>query len=314
MSGEAPTVKVHDGPSARKRRSLPRALLASLRPKQWTKNGALLAALIFAQKLTDGAALTLTFLGVLSFCCIASAVYVGNDVADRERDLLHPEKRHRPIAAGEVPLRLAAGLAAILVAAGLAIAWWIGLPFFEVVVAYLVLQLVYNLSFKHLVVLDVFAVAAGFVLRVVAGAEAIAVPISNWLYLCTLLLSLFLALTKRRAELTLLDADAAKHRKILVEYSVPFVDQLITVVSACTVLAYALYTLSAETVQKFGTDRLKFTIPFVLFGLFRYLYLVHKKGAGGAPERVLLADVPTQVNIVCYLATVAWALYFRGSP
>ena len=151
--------------------------------------------------------------------------------------------------------------------------------------------------------------ALGFVLRVVAGAMAVAVPISNWLYLCSLLLALFLALAKRRAELILLAAEAPSHRHILAEYSTPLLDQLITVLSACSVLAYALYTLSPETIQKFGSDRLKFTVPFVLFGLFRYLYLVHRRGAGGQPELVLLRDRPTQVNLAAYVATVLWAIY-----
>lgn len=298
-------------PALAGRPSVLRALGGALRPRQWTKNGALLAALVFAQKLRDLGSVERALLGVAAFCLLASATYLGNDVADRDADRLHPVKSHRAVAAGLVTVPLALLVAGALAAAGLVLAALLGRGFFACAGGYLVLQALYTAWLKHLVVVDVFAIAAGFVLRVVAGAEAIHVPISNWLYLCTLLLSLFLALGKRRAELVLLEGGAAAHRKILAEYSLGLVDQLITVVSACTVLAYALYTLSADTVQKFGTDRLKLTVPFVLFGLFRYLYLVRERGEGGQPEKVLLGDRPTQVNLLFYLATVGWALYTR---
>jgi 4-hydroxybenzoate polyprenyltransferase len=285
------------------------ALLAALRPAQWLKNVALLAAPLFAQKLFHPDALAAALAAVAAFCALASAGYLVNDVADRERDRHHPEKRRRPVAAGTLPVRRALVASAILAAAGLAIAVALGPLFLACALGYLALQTAYTLWLKHLVIVDVFAVAAGFVLRVVAGAEAVMVPISNWLYLCTLLLSLFLALAKRRDELTRLAGDAASHRLILAEYSVPLVDQCLTIVSACTVLAYALYTVSADTVAKFGTDHLKMTVPFVLFGLFRYLYLVHRRGAGGEPEQVLLRDRATQLNLAAYLATVLWVLY-----
>jgi 4-hydroxybenzoate polyprenyltransferase len=264
---------------------------------------------IFAQRMIDAASLTRVALGVLSFCLLASAVYLGNDIADREKDRAHPEKSRRPIASGEVPIIIAGITGALLVIASFAIGRFLGPLFLACIASYLVLQLLYTTMLKHMVVLDVFAIATGFVIRVVAGAEAIEVPISNWLYLCTMLLSLFLALAKRRAELSLLAQDAGKHRKILEEYSIGLVDQLITIVAGCTVLAYALYTLAADTIQKFGTDKLKFTVPLVLFGLFRYLYLVHKQGEGGKPEKVLFRDRPTQVNLLCYLAVVIWAIY-----
>jgi len=289
--------------------SRPRAVLVSLRPAQWTKNAVLLVAPVFAHRATDPASVARALLGVAAFCLLASAVYVANDVADREHDRIHPLKRRRPIAAGELSLTLAVAASAGLALAGLALAGVLGKRFFGVGLVYLGLQVAYTLALRRLVIVDVFAVALGFVLRVVAGAMAVAVPISNWLYLCSLLLALFLALAKRRAELILLAAEAPSHRHILAEYSTPLLDQLITVLSACSVLAYALYTLSPETIQKFGSDRLKFTVPFVLFGLFRYLYLVHRRGAGGQPELVLLRDRPTQVNLAAYVATVLWAIY-----
>jgi 4-hydroxybenzoate polyprenyltransferase len=286
-----------------------RVLLTALRPAHWLKNVALLAAPLFAQKLFHPKALAAALTAVVAFCALASAAYLANDVADRERDRHHHDKRRRPVAAGLLSVRRALVTSAGLAVVGVGLAVALGPGFVACALGYLALQMLYTLWLKHVVIVDVFAVAAGFVLRVVAGAEAVAVPISNWLYLCTLLLSLFLALAKRRDELTRLAGDAASHRQILAEYSVPLVDQCLTIVSACTVLAYALYTVSAETVAKFGTDRLKVTVPFVLFGLFRYLYLVHRRGAGGEPEQVLLRDRVTQVNLAAYLATVLWALY-----
>lgn len=286
-----------------------RALVESMRPAQWLKNAALLVAPTFAQRMTDPASVGPVAMGVVSFCLLASATYLGNDLVDRERDRLHPEKHARPIAAGVLPPGVAATAAVALAAAGLGFAVAIGPGFALTAVAYVALQVAYSFALKHVVIVDVFAIAAGFVLRVVAGAETVVVPISNWLYLCTLLVSLLLALAKRRAELVLLGADASRHRRILAEYSTPMLDQLITVLSSCTVVAYALYTVSPETLHKFGSDRLKFTVPFVLFGLMRYLYLIHRRGEGGQPERVLLFDRPTQVNLAGYLATVVWAIY-----
>lgn len=288
------------------------ALLAAMRPRQWAKNLVLLAPLVFALRATDTASVGRAMLGVVAFCLVASAAYLGNDLADRERDRLHPEKRTRPVAAGELSARAAAGASLALAAAGLALSASLGWPFFACAAGYLVLQAAYSAFLKRVAVVDVFAIAAGFVLRVVAGAEVIDVPISNWLYLCTLLLALFLALEKRRAELVLLGGEAGNHRGILASYTVPLLDQLATIVAGTTVLAYALYTLAPDTVQKFGTDRLKLTIPFVLFGIFRYLYLVHRHGEGGQPERVLFQDRATQVNLVAYVGVVAWAIYTRA--
>ena len=286
-----------------------RALVHSLRPAQWTKNAALLVAPLFAQRLRDPVSLGPVLVGVASFCLLSSAGYLANDLVDRERDRLHPEKRRRPLAAGDLGAGAAALAAGGLVATGLLLGGTISRAFLAVAAGYVVLQVAYSFVLKNVVIVDVFAIAAGFLLRVVAGAEAVAVPISNWLYLCTLLLSLFLALAKRRAELGTLGAEAARHRRILAEYTAPMLDQLVTVLSACTVLAYALYTVAPETVHKFGTDRLKFTVPCVLFGLFRYIYLVHRRGAGEQPEQVLLRDRPTQVNLGAYVGLVVWAIY-----
>jgi len=291
--------------------SLGRALFVSLRPRQWAKNALLLAPLVFALRLTDPGSVRRALLAALAFSLLASAVYLGNDLADRDRDRAHPLKRDRPVAAGLLPPAWAAGAALGLGAAGLALAWVLGAGFFGWGVAYLALQALYSGVLKSVAVLDVFAVAAGFVVRVVAGAEAIGVPVSNWLHLCTLLLALFLALEKRRAELVLLGAEAGRHRGILAAYSVGLLDQLAGIAAAAAILAYSLYTLSPDTVHKFGTDRLKYTVPFVLFGIFRYLWLARRNGEGGEPERVLFRDRPTQVNLAAWLAVVAWAIYAR---
>ncbi len=290
-------------------RSRARAALVSMRPVQWTKNAALLAALLFAKRVADPRSLLLALAAVVAFCLVASASYLGNDLADRERDRVHPTKRLRPIAAGELAPGWASGLAAALALGGLLLAYAIGPAFLACAAGYLALQVAYSTVLKRVAILDVFAIGAGFVLRVVAGAEAISAPVSNWLYLCTLLLALFLALEKRRAELLLLTGEAARHRAILAGYNVGLLDQLVSISAAVTVLAYSLYTLAPDTIAKFGTDRLKYTIPFVLFGLFRYLYLVHLRSEGGQPERVLVTDPPTQLNLLAYVAVVVWAIY-----
>jgi 4-hydroxybenzoate polyprenyltransferase len=296
-------------PASPARGGLLGGLIRSARPRQWVKNGALLAPLIFSQRGERLESVRREGIAILLFCALVSAVYLFNDILDRDRDRLHPEKRNRPIAAGQVPVGAAAAAAALLAAGGLIGAFALSVPFAWAAAAYLLLQLAYSTFLKHWVLIDVFAIAAGFVLRVVAGALAIAVPISNWLYLCTLLLALFLALAKRRAELETLSDGAEGHRQNLALYSIPLLDQLIGIVSACTILAYSLYTLAPETVQKFGTDSLKFTIPCVIFGLFRYLFLVHRQGAGGSPERVLLSDGPLVADVGVFLGLVVWTLY-----
>ena len=287
------------------------ALLAAARPEQWTKNLVVFAPVVFALRATDPSSATRAALTAVAFCAVSSASYLANDVADRERDRHHPAKRWRPIASGEISPRAALAVSASLGAAGLALAGSLGVTVLACTGAYVAVQALYSARLKQVPLLDVFAIASGFILRVIAGAEAIAVPVSHWLYLCTLLLALFLALEKRRAELVLLDTGAGAHRDALGLYSVALVDQLATIVCACTVLAYALYTVAPETIEKFHGDRLKYTVPFVLFGIFRYLLLVHRHGQGGQPERVLLRDRTLQLDIAGWVLVVAWALYAR---
>jgi 4-hydroxybenzoate polyprenyltransferase len=292
-------------------RSLPAALLVSMRPHQWTKNVFVLAALIFAQKLGDGASVARAFAAFGLFCLLSGSVYIVNDIADREKDRAHVRKRLRPIASGRLSPGLAAGFAVVLVAASLGAAFALSTPFGVVAASYFAVNLVYSFYLKHLVILDVMTIALGFVLRAVAGAEVIQVEISPWLILCTTLLALFLGFCKRRGELTSLQAGASEHRLILREYSVAFLDQMISVVTASTVIAYAFYAMSPEVQEKLHTHYLGLTVPFVLYGIFRYLYLAHMKGEGDSPSRVLLQDRPLLINVILWGLTCVALLYWR---
>lgn len=291
---------------------LPLAMLQQLRPRQWTKNAAVLAPLLFARSLLQPGSALRAAMAAVAFSLAASGIYVLNDWLDREKDRLHPEKRHRPIAAGRVGPVLAAALLLGCWAGAAALSALLGSSFAAVLGGYVALQVLYSFWLKHQVVVDVLVIAIGFVLRVVAGAVAISVPVSNWLYLCTLLLALFLGFAKRRAELGVLEEEAGAHRANLGEYSVALLDQLISVTAACCILAYGLYTVSPDTVRHVGSDDLKFTVPFVVHGIFRYLYLVHRRGLGGSPEKVLLSDVPMGMTVLGFLSVVAGVLYGHG--
>ena len=287
------------------------AILRSLRPRQWPKNLFVLAGLVFGQKLFTSAAWVA--LGAFAiFCALSGAMYLLNDVADRERDRLHPQKRHRPIASGQVSVRVAVGVAVILIVLSLGSAVLLSRPFAVAAVAYIVLLAAYSACLKHLVIVDVLSVALGFVLRAVAGALAIGVEISGWLTICTLLVALFLALGKRRHEYLALDAAAPQHRPVLAEYSAGLLDQMIGVVTASTVTAYALYTMSPQTVAKFNTHLLPITLPFVLYGIFRYLYLLYRRQLGGSPSELFLSDRALLVNTIGWMIAVVAIVYARG--
>ena len=282
--------------------------MVSLRPEQWTKNVIVFAALIFGQRLFDPAAVGRSLAAFLVFCALSGVVYLVNDVSDREADRLHPLKRKRPIAAGEVSPALALGTAAVVGAAAVVAAFWLRPAFGWIAAAYLALFVGYSRALKHVVILDVLTIAIGFVLRAAAGAAVIAVPMSHWLLVCTILLALFLGLSKRRHELTLLADTASGHRRILEEYNPYLLDQMIGVVTASTLVAYIIYCTSPETTEKFGTDNLVLTTPFPIYGIFRYLYLVHQKGAG-SPSDVLLTDRPLLATIVLWGLTVIAIIY-----
>lgn len=286
------------------------AALRALRPKQWTKNGVLLVPLLFAKSIFQGPALWHALVAVVSFSLLASGVYVVNDWIDKDKDRLHPEKRKRPIAAGHLGGSAAVVVVALCWAASFSLGWWLGPPFLGVTAGYLALQVLYSFGLKQLVILDVMAIALGFIIRVVAGAVAIDVVVSNWLFLCTLLGAVFLGFAKRRAELSSLEDTAATHRSNLADYSLTMLDQMMSISAAACILAYGLYTVSKETVDRVGTDRLKFTVPMAVYAVFRYLYLVHKRGAGGSPEKVLLGDAPLLLDAAAFLGVAAWALYW----
>jgi 4-hydroxybenzoate polyprenyltransferase len=284
-------------------------LVVSLRPEQWTKNLLVFAALIFAVELGNRRAV-LTAAGAFAiFCILSGVVYLINDLMDRKSDRQHPIKRRRPIAAGTLSIRTAVGAALMLGLAALAGAFAVNATFGIVAIAYLALQMLYSGPLKHIVILDVLTLAIGFVLRAVAGAVAIDVEISHWLFVCTILLALFIALAKRRHELVLLGDGAAGHRPILDEYSPYLLDQMIVVVAAATLIAYIFYTTSAETVAKFGTTLLGLTIPFPLYGIFRYLYLVHQREGGGSPSELLLNDRPLLTCVVLWVVAVVVLIY-----
>lgn len=292
-----------------KSRSTAASLIVSLRPDQWHKNLIVFAALIFAVKLLDPAALARATAAFLIFCAVSSVVYLINDVADREQDRLHPVKRLRPIAAGELSPGAALAFAAVLGAAALGAGFWLRPAFGFAAAAYLALIVVYTTALKHVVVLDVMAIAIGFVLRAVAGGLVIDVHISNWLLICTMLGALFLGLAKRRHEITLLAAGAKGHRKILEEYDPYLLDQMIGVVAAATMVAYIIYCASPETHAFFGTEWLVLTTPFPIYGLFRYLYLVHRKAGGGNPSDLLLNDRPMLACVLLWGITAVAIIY-----
>lgn len=292
-----------------KTRSTVASLLVSLRPDQWTKNLIVFAALIFARLLFDPAALALASAAFLIFCALSGAVYLINDVSDREVDRQHPLKARRPIASGALSAAAALGWAAGLSVAALAWAFWLQPRFGWAAAAYLALFALYTFALKHIVILDVMTIAIGFVLRAEAGGLIIGVPISQWLLVCTILLALFLGLAKRRHELTLLTDGASGHRPILEEYDPYLLDQMIAVVAATTLMAYVIYCASPEPAERFGTRLLVLTTPFPIYGLFRYLYLVHRKQGGGSPSDMLLRDRPLLTCVALWGVAVVAIIY-----
>ena len=286
-----------------------RPLLVAMRPRQWVKNGLVFLALGFSvgqawQAGEPGSWLPLLVRAVaafVAFCAVSSAEYLINDLRDIESDRLHPRKRRRPLAAGLLSPRTAIIAAAVLLTTGGALGIALGWEFSVALSCYAVLALAYTFVLKHMVILDMLALAVGFVLRAAAGALAISVPVSPWLYLCTLLGALFLAISKRRHELTLLADGASDHRPILAEYTRGLLDQMATVVTSSTVVAYALYTVTAENLPR--NHAMLATVPYVLYGIFRYMYLVHRHDAGGSPEDVLLRDRPMQVTVALWVIT-----------
>jgi 4-hydroxybenzoate polyprenyltransferase len=281
-------------------RPVARAALVALRPRQWTKNLLLFAGLLFAGKLGETSLWPEVIVAFVAYCAASSAAYLANDVRDAPNDRDHPVKRFRPVASGELSAARALALAACLTVVALGGAGFLGLGSLAFMGAFVILQAAYSLRLKHVVLIDVLAIAALFVIRAGAGAEAVDVRISPWLLICTGLLALFLALAKRRAELVLVGADETPGRPVLEGYSLVLVDQLVTIVAASTVIAYSLYTFTAR-----DSKAMMATIPFVLYGVFRYLLLLHRRDLGEEPENVLLTDVPLMLTLAAWAATSA---------
>jgi 4-hydroxybenzoate polyprenyltransferase len=286
-------------------------LLRAMRPAQWLKNGVVLAALVFSRHLLVPGLLVRCLAGLVVFCALSSAAYLANDLHDAEVDRAHPLKRLRPIAAGAVSATAVRALALALAAGGLGAAAALDLVFALWAAEYLALQLVYSHWLRRVVILDVLGISFGFVIRAAAGAALAGVVPSPWLVICTFLLALFLALAKRRHELVLLEAAGGEHRATLAEYTAPFLDQALTLVAAATVVAYALYTLAPEVRAALGTDSLYLTLPIVVFGVLRYLWLVHRRDLGGDPTQHLLSDGGLLAAVTVWLATAVVLIYVR---
>lgn len=283
--------------------------IGALRPRQWIKNFVIFAGIIFSHKFFETDLICKTIAAFVDFCLLASSIYIINDIKDLETDRLHPVKRLRPIASGRIGVGSAWILAVVLAVISLVGAYLLEFNYFILACVYFVGMILYSMFLKHMVIVDLIIIAGGFVLRAVAGAVLIQVTISSWLLVCTTFIALFLVISKRRHEVMLLGENAKGHRKILEEYGEKFLDQLIAIVTAATLMAYMLYTVDPVTVEKFHTNNLILTTPFVLFGTFRYLYLVYQKEQGGHPERVLLEDLPLMAAILLWVVTAVVIIY-----
>lgn len=282
----------------------------ALRAYQWTKNVLVFAALIFAKEAFDPAKLVLVLEAFAAFCMAASATYLFNDLNDIEKDRQHPKKRHRPIASGALSPGAAWFMLVLLFAASMVLSYAIRWQFLCATLAYIALTLSYTLVLKNLIILDVLALALGFVVRALAGAIALDVNFSSWLVVCTLFLALFLGLSKRRHEVVLLEEGAGSHRAVLQHYSVHYLDQLILIAAGGAIITYTIYTCAPDVIERLGTDKLYITLPFVIYGLFRYLFLVHHKTGGGDPSATLLKDWPLAATVALWGLTCAGLIYF----
>lgn len=289
-----------------------RPLVKSLRPAQWAKNLFVLAPAVFSSLLLQPEIPVRAAFALLAFCFASSAVYLVNDLRDREEDRKHPLKRFRPLAAGTLKIPVAVVAVVVLLGVAAAISVWLGRGFSAILAAYLLLNVLYTFWLKHMVILDVMSISLGFVLRVEAGAMAARVDVSRWLLLCTIFLALFLAFSKRRHEITLLAGAASGQRRVLDQYSPAFLDQMINVVTASAVVSYALYSVAPETVQKYNTRDLVYTIPMVLYGIFRYLYLMYQQPGERNPTEAILRDPPFLINMALWGAAVIWIVYLRS--
>ncbi|RAR43443.1 decaprenyl-phosphate phosphoribosyltransferase [Paenibacillus sp. MDMC362] len=286
-------------------KQLPMLLFRQLRPKQWTKNLLIFAAPLFSFEVVNPGVLFDTLIGFFLLSFVSGCVYIVNDYADREADRNHPVKKYRPMASGALPPKLAIGFGALLLVASLVISYLLNPLFTVLLVLYFAMNVAYSFRLKHIVIIDIMIIAAGFVLRAIAGGLVIHVPFTPWFLLCTMLLSLFLAIGKRRHELHLLQHDKGSHRKVLDQYSFDLLDQMSSIVTTATIISYSLFTFTSGR-----TVHLMWTIPLVIYGMFRYLYLIHIEKKGGAPDRVLLEDAHILVTVILYVISVVGILVY----
>lgn len=287
-------------------------ITTAMRIYQWPKNAVVFAALIFGEQFSDSGQIVRSAAAFAVFCALSSALYLLNDLIDIKSDRAHPEKRNRPLASGALPAGAAIAAAFVLAAGAMVGAGALGAPFLGAVAGFAVLNVAYTLALKNLLIIDVLSIAVSFTVRAIGGAIVLDVGFSNWLVVCTLFLALFLALGKRRREITLLDDAAPDHRPVLDAYSVPFVDALMIILAATTLITYTIYTCAPEVVERFGTDKFYLTVPFVVYGLFRYLYLVHHMEGGGDPSRTLFRDVPILATVTLWGAACISIIYYFG--
>jgi 4-hydroxybenzoate polyprenyltransferase len=292
------------------------AILALIRPQQWIKNVVVLAGVVFAERLGDPELVVRALAAFATFCIVSSGTYVFNDLIDADRDRLHPEKRLRPIAAGTVGKGTATVLFLLLWGGGVALGFQLGARFGATCASYVALNLLYTLWLKHHVIIDVMGIAVGFMMRAIGGVAVLrdvdpGVTLSQWLLLCTFFLALVMGFGKRRSELRLLDESASRHRAALGDYSTELLDSIIPMVSTAAILAYSIYTIWPQTVAKLGTDKLVYTVPFVVYGFFRYQFLIRERGLGGNPSEILFRDVALAVSVVAWMVAIVVVLYLR---
>jgi 4-hydroxybenzoate polyprenyltransferase len=286
-----------------------RGLAVEMRPAEWTKNLLVFTGLIFSRSLSDAHNIWISFLGFVIFCCASSGVYLFNDLCDLREDREHPVKRKRPLASGALNANLARVVMIGLFGAAAFGALWLNHGFALIIGIYLAICLAYSFKLKDIVILDVILIASGFVLRAISGAVIIGVEVSEWLVLCTSMVALLVGFGKRRHELVLLETAAENHRRSLSDYSLAFLDSIMNICAGAAVLTYALYTRADETVQRVGSNAMLLTIPFVVYGIFRYLFLIHKREAGGDPVQLLFRDRPTLLNLFLWILTAGLIIY-----